>query len=158
MKHRIYYTNPINDFFIGELISIINQAMHQQPLENKASEIEIHFSSRGGDLHAGFTAYNFLRSLPIPLHIHNIGSVESIAVILYLAADKRTACEDSRFMLHNLSWVYDNGSYTHNTIIEHSSSLDADKERYLKIFEERTNTAQAPVNVQEALVGSSKDN
>ncbi|MGU0056679.1 ATP-dependent Clp protease proteolytic subunit [Enterobacter hormaechei] len=41
-------------------------------IANGATEIKIHISSQGGDIAAGFTAYNFLKSLPVNVTTHNI--------------------------------------------------------------------------------------
>ncbi len=37
------------------------------------------FSSHGGQVEAGITLYNFLRSLPVELVMHNTGSTDHIA-------------------------------------------------------------------------------
>ncbi|WP_155837415.1 ATP-dependent Clp protease proteolytic subunit [Herminiimonas sp. CN] len=56
-----------------------------------------HTSLHEGSTDQGFALYNFLRSLPIPLKTHNIGDVESIAVVVFLASTKRFTCPHSRF-------------------------------------------------------------
>ena len=148
MKYLIHYTHPINGYYVGQLIDRINQA-----LANNPSAIEVHFSSQGGSLHDGFTLYNYLRSVPFPVHMHNIGSVESIAVIAFLAAGSRTACEYSRFLLHGLNWTYGAGTYAHGSINEHALSLDFYAKAYVQAFNERTEAAQEPVDVLNAIAG-----
>jgi ATP-dependent Clp protease protease subunit len=64
------------------------------------------FSSAGGDVRAGVTLFNFLRGLPINLVMHNIGSVDSIATVIFLAGDQRYACEHSRFLFHGINWTF----------------------------------------------------
>ncbi len=52
---------------------------------------------------AGITLYNFLRALPIHIVMHNTGSVDSIATVIFLAAEERYACSHSRFLFHGVA-------------------------------------------------------
>ena len=102
-------------------------------------EIYLQFSSTGGSLVEGFALYNFLRSLPLRLTIHNIGSVESIANIVFLAADQRFACPDTHFLIHGFEWSFSaQSSLVHERVKEISTSLSADEERFTNILKERT--------------------
>jgi len=139
MKHLIHFVCPINQTTVGRLIATANDAVRQG-----ATELEIHFSSGGGSLEYGLAAYNFLRSLPVPVHMHNIGSVESVAVIIFLGANKRTACEHSRFLLHQFSWTFAGNEVPYTKLTESVSSLELDITRYKDIFRERTNGTQMP--------------
>ena len=77
-----------------------------------------------------------LRSLGIPLVSHNMGNVESSAVLLYLAADTRFAAPYSRFLLHNFHWTFSTESVRKPVISEILDSLDFDSARYRDIFNE----------------------
>jgi len=55
-------------------------------------------SSPGGNVNNGITIYNFLKSLPINLTTHNIGVVDSIANVIFLAGDNRYAVPHSSFL------------------------------------------------------------
>src|SRR5882672_3321203 len=69
-------------------------------VNDKVTHLNILFSSTGGSLDEGFSLYGFLRALPVELTMHAIGSVESIANVIFLAADKRLATAESHFMFH----------------------------------------------------------
>jgi len=59
-------------------------------------------SGPGGNVMSGITVYNFLRSLPINLTTHNIGIMDSITNIVYLAGSRRFANYDSSFFFHEV--------------------------------------------------------
>ena len=72
---------------------------------NKGTEaLYLLFSSSGGGVDQGITIYNLLRGLPVPLTIHNVGSVNSIANVIFLAGKKRIACQHSTFMFHGVGF------------------------------------------------------
>jgi ATP-dependent protease ClpP protease subunit len=54
----------------------------------------------------GFAIYNLLQSLPYEVHTHNIGAIQSIANVVFLAGDRRTAAPESSFMLHGFTWAF----------------------------------------------------
>ena len=61
-------------------------------------------STPGGDVMSGLTIYNFLRALPVPITMHNIGNVNSIGNAIFVSADAnhRLACAHSTFMFHEV--------------------------------------------------------
>jgi ATP-dependent Clp protease protease subunit len=125
-------------------------------LRDGASEIWLHFASEGGQTFQGFTLYNFLRSLPVPLTVHNLGNVESISLVVYLAADTRRVSPQGRFLIHPLHWSFEAGRVDHARLREYVGKLDNDLRRYVEIFEERTAGASAPISVGEHLSGSER--
>lgn len=118
-----------------------------------AEEIAIFLSSEGGDLNSGFSLYNLIRSLPVPVSITNVGTVESIAMMVFLATDKRYAIENSRFLIHQFHWTYSNYPIPYSRLKENVLSLDFDTARYEKIFNERTNCGNGIINISQCLNG-----
>lgn len=152
-KHIIHFYDDIN----CKSFQALHTALLQIIAENSNSEIIILLSSKGGSLDAGFDAYNFIRNLPIPITCINMGTVESAAVIVFLAAERRFALKDSRFLLHSFHWDYSNdGTVDHNRVIEHVNSLNFDRDRYASVFNERTKAVDAGFDITECLNGVSK--
>jgi ATP-dependent protease ClpP protease subunit len=101
--------------------------------------------------------YFFLKSLPLPLTTHNIGSVESVGVPIFLAGQKRYACPGTRFLVHPLHWGFGNlVAADHSRVSEWRDCLDFDAERYLKIFEDATNGAGRSANIRDNLYGNAR--
>jgi ATP-dependent protease ClpP protease subunit len=141
----VNFVSGINQQSIGTLVNVTGQARN-----NGSSRILIHLSSTGGALQPAFAAYNYLRSLDIPIETHNIGTVESAAILLFLAADTRRADPHSRFLLHSFNWTF-NGDIEAPVLRRALASLDFDAQRYGNIFNERTQGAQSPVDIFKCL-------
>jgi len=149
--HIVHYFGSLNQPTVERLRDTCLQARQQG-----ATEIRIHFSSDGGSTSYGFALYNFLRSLPIPIVIHNMGTIESTAIFVFLAGTRRIACPHSRFLIHSLHWGFNAGAVDHARLREHLASLDNDLERYAQIFIERTAGAPNPIDIRSHLLGQEK--
>jgi ATP-dependent protease ClpP protease subunit len=125
-------------------------------LQQGATELQIHISSDGGSNDQGFAAYHFLRSLPVPLTMHCIGNVESMAVVMFLAGKNRLIVPHGKIKIHPMHWGFPGGTVDHDRLSEYVASLDFDAKRYADIFEEQTNGAKEPVDVRAHLAGQAK--
>lgn len=62
------------------------------------------FNSPGGDVNSGVAIYNYLRALPVAkLVMHNTGAIDSIANVIFHAADDRVAAPHSTFHFHGVA-------------------------------------------------------
>lgn len=64
--------------------------------------IYLMLSTIGGSVSHGFAIYNFLRALRYKVVIHNIGNVDSIGNIIFLAGEDRYATENALFLYHKV--------------------------------------------------------
>jgi ATP-dependent Clp protease protease subunit len=150
--HIVHFIGPINHSSVCTVRNLCLQA-----LQAGASEIELHMSTEGGNMTAGFALYFFLKSLPLPLTTHNIGSVESVGVVIFLAAEKRYACPGTRFLVHPLHWGFGNlVAADHSRVSEWRDCLDFDAERYARIFEEATGGKGVSTDIRGNLTGNAR--
>ena len=149
--HIVHFLKLIDQNTLSGLENAVLGAIQQG-----ATEISIHLSSEGGNNDQGFAAYYLLKSLPVPLTIKCIGNVESMAVILFLAADNRIIAPHGKVKIHPMHWGFTAGSVDHDRLSEFVDSLDYDANRYAEIFDERTSNSQSPINVREHLAGKAK--
>jgi ATP-dependent Clp protease, protease subunit len=105
-----------------------------------AGTTEFYFliSTPGGQVMSGLTLYNFLRSLPVPLTMHNVGNVDSIGNAIFVAADTRVACAHSTFMFHGVGVDIQNARFEEKNAREVVHSILADQKRIADILVERT--------------------
>jgi len=97
------------------------------------------FSSGGGLVNSGVALYNFLRALPQETVMHNIGSIDSIANAIFLAGKKRYATPASAFLLHGISWTFQQSSTLSYTQMQETlSQFDAAEQLTAKIIGEQT--------------------
>lgn len=67
---------------------------------NPLEEIIIQISSSGGSSDHGLLAYNYLKQLNIPKTTIGMWNVDSAAVMIFAAGDKRLTMPSCRFLLH----------------------------------------------------------
>jgi ATP-dependent Clp protease, protease subunit len=117
-------------------------------------EIHLLLCTPGGMVMHGITIYNVLRGLPITLITHNVGNVDSIGAVIFLAGEKRYACPQSTFMLHGVAF----GTVTPTQFFERSlkerlASIQADQERIKAIYSERAGIS--PEDAEKFFLGES---
>ena len=69
-------------------------------------KIHLTIASGGGGITPGFAAFNELRAVPIELTTHNVGSVDSAAILIFMAGSKRLANKASGFLFHESTRNY----------------------------------------------------
>ena len=77
----------------------------------------------GGECSYGFTMCNFLLALPIPVNTHNLDTAESMGNSVFLAGERRTACEHSKFLFHPFHW-HVQGAADNSRMTEYAMSFD----------------------------------
>src|SRR5689334_10006668 len=92
-------------------------------LPNHVKTLHLLISTGGGTVMHGIAAYNLLKSLPHTVITHNIGDVNSIGIIMFLAGKKRYASPLATFMIHGVKAVIDEGKYTRQTLGERLASV-----------------------------------
>jgi ATP-dependent protease ClpP protease subunit len=150
--HIVHFIGPINHNTVCTVRNLCLQA-----LQSGATELELHMSTEGGNMTAGFALYFFLKSLPLPLATYNVGSIESVGVCIFLAGNKRYACPGTRFLVHPLHWGFGNlVAADHSRVSEWRDCLDFDADRYARIFDAATAGAPARQDIRSNLSGSAR--
>lgn len=107
--------------------------------ERGAKSITLCISSPGGAPDQAFYAYEILKNYPVPITTHNVGSVHSAAMTLFLAGSKRFAVPNASFLMHKTVHTPQAGiSYGIDHLDYSGSSIEADDERSIAIIAERT--------------------
>jgi ATP-dependent protease ClpP protease subunit len=65
--------------------------------------ITIFFSSLGGNIYDGFIVANFIQNARVPIAIHAVNHIDSIANVIFLSAKERTTESHAKFYLHGAS-------------------------------------------------------
>jgi ATP-dependent protease ClpP protease subunit len=111
----------------------------QQAIDLKATKITLCLSSPGGVPDQAFYAYEVLvaQSSQVELVTHNLGTVQSAAMILFLAGTKRYAVPNATFLVHATTHNT-GGSVTIDHVTYGAASIEADDVRAMTIMAERT--------------------
>lgn len=130
----VSFIQPVNAETVNNLLKICNGAV-----STEYSQLHLLISSQGGGMEVGFALYNQLLALPVDLITYNIGSVNSVANIIFLAGKKRISSPSSTFLLHQTFWSIPNQTeLRHAQINEISESLLAEDSRLKSTILSRT--------------------
>jgi ATP-dependent Clp protease, protease subunit len=102
MKALINFYAAVNEGTINNLLNFITQQIHDATKNpaNPLDEIIIQISSTGGSSDHGLLAYNYLRQVNVTKTTIGMGNVDSAAVMIFAAGDRRLAMPSCRFLLH----------------------------------------------------------
>lgn len=108
-------------------------------LRNKFRIFNIFISTPGGSISNGLTVANYLLSLPIELNTYNIGAIDSIGILIFLAGKNRYSYPQSRFMFHppGISNI-DMSKADYNYLSRKIHELQIDAENIISFISERT--------------------
>ena len=144
IKKTIYvnFFDIINDAKVKSIMAGVSELINQQ----KPDIVYCLFSSAGGGVEAGITLYNFLRALPLEIIMHNTGSIDSIANVIFLAANTRFTSIHSSFLFHGVNWNFAvNTSLNKGQLTETLSSIDVSEAKICGIITERTKLTASEV-------------
>lgn len=137
MNQTVYisYYDVINDQKAKALMALCANVIAQQ----NPDRLYFLLSSTGGSVDAGVALFNYLRALPVPLVMHNTGSIDSIANVVFLGADERYANPNSSFLLHGMNWGFPQGANLNWSALQETvSRYKADEARMSGIITART--------------------
>lgn len=101
-------------------------------------EIYLLFASCGGNVAAGIAAYNALRALPVKLITHNIGNVDSVANIIFLAGQERLAAPHATFMFHGVAFDFSGAVHADQPrLTDKLDTITAEHKKMAAIINER---------------------
>jgi ATP-dependent Clp protease protease subunit len=104
-----------------------------------AKKLTIAMSSPGGNVNAGITMYNQIRSMPYDIEMHNIGNIGSMANAVFLASRKRVASPSATFMFHGIAFDgSQNERLDERAVLEKLDVIQADHERTAQIISENS--------------------
>jgi len=139
----INFFEEINPQRVFQFINFCTQIFQQQ----RPDVLQINISSPGGNVAAGMILHNYLKSLPCKLVMHNIGSVDSIATIIFLAGEERRANPNSSFLFHGI--VTNFAAQTAMTMFqlkERLGSLEVDQNKISNTITELTKITKAELD------------
>ncbi len=110
-------------------------------LHNKGVEAaHLLLSTPGGSVMHGINVYHVLRGLPIRITTHNVGSVNSIGNVVFLAGDERYAVPSATFMFHGVGFDAQQGMRLEEKFLrERLDGIQADQNKIASIIHDRAN-------------------
>ena len=108
-------------------------------LANKGTgTVHLMLSTPGGSVLNGITIYNVLRAMPFKLITHNVGGVNSIGNVVFLAGDERYAVPNATFMFHGVGFdVTQPTRFEEKLLRERLDSVESDQRKIAAIINDR---------------------
>jgi len=95
----VSFSAEINANTTESLISIMANCANSQ-----VQKVYLLLSTGGGQVMEGMNLYNILKGMPFELITHNVGNVDSIGNVIFLAGSKRYATTNATFMFHGVGF------------------------------------------------------
>jgi ATP-dependent Clp protease protease subunit len=140
LENRILF---IDEEIDAEVVGHHIRALHIMEKEDIEKEITIYINSNGGCVYSGLSLYDTIVGSHCPIKTICVGSAMSMALILFLAGDERSATENSTFMSHSVGSGTVGKLDVMNTDLKETERLN---EVLLSILAERTKNANNFIN------------
>lgn len=109
-------------------------------------EVYLLLSTPGGSVMNGMNLYNVLKGMPFELITHNVGNVDSIGNVLFLAGNKRYATANATFMFHGVGFdTAPNQRLEEKFLRERLNGILSDQRRIGDIISQYTNLSNRQV-------------
>lgn len=138
MSKNAKKTPEIYATLAGRIDEVVVQRVFNQmadAVSDGVKSLHLMIQSTGGIINDGIALYNYLRRLPMDITTYNSGTVQSIAVSIFLAAKKRKASRSATFMIHKATF-YAGSPTTSFQLGAATQSLKVDDDRIERILKE----------------------
>lgn len=113
----------------------------------KTKKVYLLLSTLGGSVTNGLALFNLFRGMPFKLVTHNIGNVDSIGNVVFLAGEERYTCAGATFMFHGVhSGPMDGERLNVNAVREKLDGMLNDQKRICSVICSRTNIESREVD------------
>lgn len=134
---KIIYSVPVTNSSVTDLMKALDGIAMNYP---NTKHVSLYISSPGGDMDAGYAAYEVIKNFSLPIETVNLSQVASAATLLYCAAPNRRSMPDAFFLLHPAALPMHNvsGELKPNDIKTLSQSLSIGNNLFASIYKNCT--------------------
>ena len=134
--------------FLGIIDAQSAQALAEciSNLPKDTHTLHISFSTEGGSVTYGFAIYHFLRGLPYEIIMHNIGSVDSIGLTIFLAGEKRYTTTHGTFLIHRVTSDQQKEKVGASLLKETLNSIEANEQKVRNLYRERSSMPKTDID------------
>jgi len=129
----VSFSAEINPTTTETLLALLSQQANQG-----VREVYLLMSTPGGMVMNGLNLFNVLRGMPFRLITHNVGNVDSIGNVIFLAGDPRYACPNSTFMFHGVGFDVQQARLEEKILRERLETILSDQRRMGAVIRSRT--------------------
>jgi ATP-dependent protease ClpP protease subunit len=111
----------------------------------QVKQVYLLLSTFGGNVTNGFNLYNLMKGMPFELITHNVGSINSIGNVVFLAGSKRYATSHSTFMFHGVGFDIQNQRFEEKDLQEKLNGLQNDQQRIANLIAQHTSITESEI-------------
>jgi ATP-dependent Clp protease protease subunit len=165
-KHNhIYYRTDVTMSNITKLCNLIDDYNYEQDMVCKAlttsivipKPLYLHITSYGGDLLAGFMAYDYIKNSNISIYTVAEGYTVSAGSIMFMAGKKRLMTENSYLLIHQLNQT-SYGRETFHDMMDNASNTIEFMSRLYSIYLNNLRYNRKKVNQEDVLTKEKLEN
>lgn len=106
-QNHIYFATSVtknNIYILNKEINILNKMYDDmKDYISQPNPIYLHLNTNGGDVQSGWTAVDFIRSSPVPIHTIVEGGCASAGTLMSIVGQKRYMTRYARMLIHQSS-------------------------------------------------------
>lgn len=155
-KNHIFFKTDVNEDSIDKLsreIDMLNLKL--QNMSNKTTygqftpkPILLHITTKGGDLLAGFFAFDKIRNSKIPIHTIIEGGVASAGSIMSIAGQHKYITKNSHVLIHQLrTW----SAGTYEDLLDESKNCAMFMSKLVNLYYENCNNKMTKSKIRDIL-------
>jgi ATP-dependent Clp protease protease subunit len=137
----VSFSADINQNTNEKLIDVMASCANSQ-----VEQVCLLLSTIGGSVMNGLNLYNVLISMPFELTTHNVGTVNSVGNMLFLAGNERYAVPSATFMFHGVGFTFSQGQrLEEKDIREKLAGILRDQKRIGDIISQHTKLGESEI-------------
>ena len=119
---------------VGEEVTLESVRSQVESL-GEVKELHVDINSPGGDVSEGYAILDYLQDLGLPITTRNIGTVASIATVIYAAGQERKSLPNAEFMIHN-PWIQPSSPMESSDLMEMGEFLKRTEDKLAQFYSE----------------------
>lgn len=163
--NHIYYRTDVTMSNITKLCNLIDDYNREQNMLTRElttsivipKPLYLHITSYGGDLHAGFMAYDHIKNSNIPIYTVAEGYTVSAGSMMFMAGKKRLMTENSYILIHQLNQT-SYGRETFHDMMDNASNTIEFMSRLYSIYLNNLRYNRKKVNQEDVLTKEKLEN
>ena len=128
---------------VGEDITLDSVRSQVESFEG-LTELQIDVNSPGGDVSEGYAILDYLNDLGVSITTRNIGTVASIATVIFLAGKERKSLPNAEFMIHN-PWIQPNAPMESSDLMEMGEFLKRTEDKLATFYSENLEVSKQEI-------------
>lgn len=128
---------------VGEDITLDSVRSQVESFEG-LTELQVDVNSPGGDVSEGYAILDYLNDLGVSITTRNIGTVASIATVIFLAGKERKSLPNAEFMIHN-PWIQPNTPMESSDLMEMGEFLKRTEDKLATFYSENLEVSKQEI-------------